>query len=213
MSGSDTKYLRAAVVLMEELNFSRAATKLNIGQSALSKQIGHLHEHLGYELFVREGRKITATAAGEVYAAEARLSLLHAERAVSLSRAANQNSEIILHVGKSPYTDPYLITNVLSLRLPFFPNLSVMLTSKFAVDLSHDLLNGTLDLAFLTGIPETAQISAVSVAKQSFFVVMLEQDDLSQSTEITADQLRVRSCVLFDRHVHPYLYDLSLIHI
>ena len=65
MSGSDTKYLRAAVVLMEELNFSRAATKLNIGQSALSKQIGHLHEHLGYELFVREGRNITATAAGE----------------------------------------------------------------------------------------------------------------------------------------------------
>jgi hypothetical protein len=42
MSGSETKYLRAAVVLMEELNFSHAATKLNIGQSALSKQIGHL---------------------------------------------------------------------------------------------------------------------------------------------------------------------------
>ena len=207
MSGSDTKYLRAAVVLMEELNFSRAATKLNIGQSALSKQIGHLHEQLGYELFVREGRKITATAAGEAYAAEAKLSLLHAERAVSLSRAANQKSEIILHVGKSPYTDPYLITNVLSLRLPFFPNLSLTLTSKFAVDLSHDLLNGTLDLAFLTGMPETSQISSVSVAKQRFFAVMLDQDDLSRSTEITADQLRVRSCVLFARHVHPYLYD------
>jgi DNA-binding transcriptional LysR family regulator len=207
MPGSDTKYLRAAVVLMEELNFSRAATKLNIGQSALSKQIGHLHEHLGYELFVREGRKITATAAGEAYAAEAKLSLLHAERALSLSRAANQKSEIILHVGKSPYTDPYLITNVLSLRLPFFPNLSLSLTSKFAVDLSHDLLNGTLDLAFLTGMPETSQISSVSVAKQRFFAVMLDQDELSRSTEITADQLRERSCVLFDRHVHPYLYD------
>ena len=120
MSGLDTKYLRAAVVLMEELNFSRAATKLNIGQSALSKQISHLHEHLGYELFVREGRKITATAAGEAYAAEAKLSL-HAERAVSLSRAANQKSEIILHIGKSPYTDPYLITKVLSLRPPVLP--------------------------------------------------------------------------------------------
>jgi DNA-binding transcriptional LysR family regulator len=207
MSGSDTKYLRAAVVLMEELNFSRAATKLNIGQSALSKQIGHLHDQLGYELFVRQGRNIMATAAGEVYAAQAKLSLLHAERAVIDSRAANQNSEVILHVGKSPYTDPYLITNVLSLRLPFFPNLSVTLTSKFAVDLSHDLLNGTLDLAFLTGIPETSQISSVSVAKQRFFVVLLDQDDLSRSTEITADQLRIRSCVLFDRHVHPYLYD------
>ena len=207
MSGTDTKYLRAAVVLMEELNFSRAATKLNIGQSALSKQIGHLHEQLGYELFVRQGRRITATAAGEVYAAQAKLSLLHAERAVNFSRAINQNSEIMLHVGKSPYTDPYLITNVLSLRLPFFPNLSVVLTSELAVELSHDLLNGTLDLAFLTGIPETPQISSVSVSRQHFFVVMLDQDELAASPAITADQLRVRSCILFDRHVHPYLYD------
>ena len=207
MSASDTKYLRAAVVLMEELNFSRAARKLNIGQSALSKQIGHLHEQLGYELFVRHGRSITATAAGEVYTARARLSLLYAERAVSDSRATNQSSEIVLHVGKSPYTDPYLITNVLSLRLPFFPNLSVTLTSKFAVDLSHDLLNGTLDLAFLTGIPETPQISSVSVAKQRFFVVMLDQDVLAGSTEIAAGQLTARSCILFERHVHPYLYD------
>jgi DNA-binding transcriptional LysR family regulator len=75
MSGADTKYLRAAVVLMEEMNFSRAASKLNIGQSALSKQIAALQEHLGYELFVREGRKITATPAGEAYVAEAKLSL------------------------------------------------------------------------------------------------------------------------------------------
>src|SRR5271155_2102729 len=134
MSGSDTKYLRAAVVLMEELNFSRAATKLNIGQSTLSKQIGHLHDQLNCKLFVRQGRNIMATAAGQVYAAPAKLSLHHADRAVIDSRAANQNSEIIMHVGKSPYTDPYLITNVLSLRLPFFPNLSVTLTSKFAAE-------------------------------------------------------------------------------
>jgi DNA-binding transcriptional LysR family regulator len=207
MSGADPKYLRAAVVLMEELNYSRAASKLNIGQSALSKQIAALQEHLGYALFVREGRKITATPAGEAYAAEAKLSLQHAERAVSLSRAANHNSEMILHVGKSPYTDPYLITILLSLRLPYFPNLSVTVTSKFAVELSHDLLNGTLDLAFLTGIPETSRISSVSVSKQRFFVAMLDQDELSWSTEITAEQLAVRTCILFDRRVQPYLYD------
>lgn len=207
MFGADTKYLRAVVVLMEEMNFSRAAEKLGIGQSALSKQMASLHEVLGYQLFVREGRKIAPTAAGEVYAAEAKLALEHGERAVRLSRAANQNAEVVLQVGKSPYTDPFLMTNLLSLRLPFFPNLEIAVTSKLAVELSHDLLNGTLDLAFLTGIPETPRISSVSVSKQPFFVVMLEQDELSWSIAITANQLANRSCVLFDRHVHPYLYD------
>lgn len=206
MSAADTKYLRAAVVLMEERNFSRAR-KLNLGQSALSKQFASLHELLGYELFVRVGRRMVPTAAGEVYAAEARVSLEHAERAVRLSRAATQALGLTLHVGKSPYTDPYLITNVLSLRLPFFPNLKVELISKVAVDLSHDLLDGSLDLAFLTGVPDMPRITSVSVSKQPLFVVMLEQDEFSWSVEITGEQLANRSCVLFDRHVQPYLYD------
>lgn len=51
MSGVDTKLLRAAVVLAEELNFCRAADKLHICQSTLSKQIIALEDFLGYELF------------------------------------------------------------------------------------------------------------------------------------------------------------------
>ena len=210
MSGADTKFLRAAVVLMEERNFSRAARKLNLGQSALSKQMAALYDLLGYELFVRSGRTMIPTAAGEVFAVEARIALEHAERAVRLSRAAVQTLGSTLHIGKSPYTDPFLITNLLSLRLPYFPNLKVELTSKFAVALMHDLLEGSLDAAFLTGVPETARISAVSVSKQGFFVVMLEHDDLAWSVEITAEQLAKRSCILFDRHVQPYLYDRVL---
>ena len=210
MSGADTKYLRAVIVLMEERNFSRAARKLGLGQSALSKQMAALHELLGYELFVRSGRTMVPTAAGEIFAAEAKIALEHAERAVRLSRAAVETLRPTLHVGKSPYTDPFLITNVLSLRLPYFPNLNVELTSKFAVGLMHDLLDGSLDAAFLTGIPDTTRITAVVVAKQRFFAVMLEDDDLAWSLEITAEELAHRSCVLFDRHVQPYLYDKVL---
>lgn len=210
MSGAGTKYLRAVVVLMEERNFSRAARKLNLGQSALSKQMATLHELLGYELFVRSGRNMVPTAAGEIFVAEARIALEHAERAVRLSRAAHQSLGSTLHVGKSPYTDPFLITNLLSLHLPFFPNLKIELASKVAVALLHDLLDGSLDIAFLTGIPETPRITAVHVSEQAFFAVMLEQDDLASSFEITAEQLAERSCILFDRQVQPYLYDKVL---
>ena len=47
MSDIDTKWLRAAVVLADELNFCRAAQKLHIGQSTLTKQI------IALEHFVR----------------------------------------------------------------------------------------------------------------------------------------------------------------
>jgi DNA-binding transcriptional LysR family regulator len=207
MSGVDTKLLRAAVVLAEELNFCRAADKLHICQSTLSKQIIALEDFLGYELFSRDSRRVATTPSGDKFVPEARLSLLHQERAIQLSREANRDREITLHIGKSPYTDPYLLSNILSFRLPLFPNLKIQLTSKFASELSHDLLNGTLDLAFLTGLPTTPRLSSVTVANQSFFVAMLEDDDLAQYAEVTGPQLEGVSCILFERHVHPPLYD------
>jgi DNA-binding transcriptional LysR family regulator len=207
MSGVDTKLLRAAVVLAEELNFCRAADKLHIGQSALSKQIIALEDFLGYELFFRDSRSVSTTPSGDIFVPEARLALLHQERAIQLSREAHRDLEVTLHVGKSPYTDPYLLSNLLSFRLPLFPNLKLHLTSKFTPELAHDLLNGTLDLAFLTGLPPTPRLSSVTVAQQSFFVAMLEDDDLAQHAEVKAHHLEGVSCILFERHVHPPLYD------
>jgi DNA-binding transcriptional LysR family regulator len=207
MSGVDTKLLRAAVVLAEERNFSRAAAKLHIGQSALSKQILALEEFLGYELFSRDVRGVSTTAPGDAFVEEARLALLHQERAVQLSRAAHGNTEVTLHVGKSPYTDPFLLTHLLSLRLPLFPSLKLRMTSKLAPDLSHDLLNGSLDLAFLTSLPATPRLSSVTVANQLFYVAMLEDNELASLREIGEEQLGSSSCILFERHVHPYLYD------
>lgn len=162
---------------------------------------------LGFLVFTREGKRNLPTPAGEIFLAEAKLSLEHQERAIRLSRAAKQQAEVILHVGKSPYTDPYLLTNLLSLRLPLTPTLKVRLSSRLAIELTQDLLNGTLDLAFVTGMPDTARLTSVVVSDQTFFVVMLSDDRLAARNEIGIDDLEDKSCVLFERHVHPFLYD------
>jgi len=207
MSAEDSKYLKAAAVLMEELNFSRAARKLGIGQSALSKRMAALHRLLGYELFVKDGRRLIATPAGEVYAAHAKLAVEFSSRAVTLSKAANAEMKVVMQVGKCPYTDPYLLTKLLSLEVPQASGLNVVITSKFGLDLTHDLLNGTLDLAFLTGLPETPRLTSLPVLRQPLYVAMLEEDELAWSLEITQEQLSGESCILFDRQMQPYLYD------
>lgn len=114
---------------------------------------------------------------------------------------------MVLHIGKSPYTDPYLIAKLLSLHFPLHPNLRIELTSKLAPELANELLSGSLDLAFLTGVPENSKISGVLVADQRFFVAMLTSDPLAYRLEISADDLNKSSCILFERHVQPYLYD------
>ncbi len=57
------------------LNFSQAARELDLTQSAVSRQIKALEDQLGVLLFIREGQRISLSAAGEEYARDIREAL------------------------------------------------------------------------------------------------------------------------------------------
>lgn len=60
----DLRQLRAFVAVAEELNFSRAAERLHLGQQAVSKSVQQLERELGVELLERTTREVGLTAAG-----------------------------------------------------------------------------------------------------------------------------------------------------
>lgn len=53
-------------------SFTAAAVELNLTQSAVSRQIRHLEQVLGSDLFIRERQTVRLTVAGEAYANEVR---------------------------------------------------------------------------------------------------------------------------------------------
>nr|WP_076591426.1 LysR substrate-binding domain-containing protein [Herminiimonas arsenitoxidans] len=57
--------LRCFEVAARLLNFTKAAQALNLTQSAVSQQIRHLEENLGYPLFVRRHRSLILTDKGQ----------------------------------------------------------------------------------------------------------------------------------------------------
>ncbi len=203
----EIRLMRAAIVLAEELNFSRAAEKLNMSQPTLTRQIADLEDILGFPLFERDHQTVTVTDAGRAFVEEARLVVLHAERAVRGARAAMQNAEAMLSVGKSPYTDPFLTTTLLSIHLPLFPQLRIELTSQYSCDLAHEVLTGGLDLAIATEPPKSPFLTTVKISEAPFYIAMSKQDKLAKHPSVTLDAMADRCWVIFERRLHPPLYD------
>jgi DNA-binding transcriptional LysR family regulator len=207
MAGNDIRLMEAAIALAEELNFSRAAQKLHISQPALTKRISELEGRLGFSLFDRDRQLVEVNDSGRAFVEEARLSVFHGERAFQAAQRAARGVDVVLNVGRSPYTDPFLVTTLLSVQLPLFPQLRVDLTSQFSCDLVHQLLQGRLDLAIATEPPESALLTTVKIDEAPFYIAMSERDKLAACPSVNLEDLAGRCWVLFERRLHPPLYD------
>ncbi|WP_349358390.1 LysR substrate-binding domain-containing protein [Stappia sp.] len=89
----DMDALRAVVAGIELRSFARAAVELGRSQSAISMQLKKLEQQAGTQLFVRKGRGLVPTEAGEALAAYARrIVALNDEAARALGAAMSSET-------------------------------------------------------------------------------------------------------------------------
>ena len=95
----ELRHLRYFVAVADHGGISHAAQRLNIAQPAVSRQIRDLEEELGFDLLLREGRRVVLTDAGRAFAEQAR-DILHAtEEAAETARRISKGEAGILRVG------------------------------------------------------------------------------------------------------------------
>ena len=72
----DLERLNCFVTVYECLNYTKAAEKLHLSQTAVTRAIQQLEQELGTELFDRTHKQISVTESGKVFYMEA-LRILH----------------------------------------------------------------------------------------------------------------------------------------
>jgi DNA-binding transcriptional LysR family regulator len=208
MALPEMRLLQAAIALAEELNYSRAAARLRIEQSTLSKRIAELESQIDLRLFVRNHQTVELTDAGRHFVEEARSAVMHAERAVADARAALHGADEVLHIGRSVYADPYLVTAIQSIELPLFPGLKVKLWSNFSHELARMVATGNLDLALVVAIPDTSSLSFLFVAESPGYIALPKSDAKAGSVELRLEDLRAHEWILPAPHINPFITEM-----
>ena len=80
----ELRQLEYFIAVASEMNFSRAAHRVHVVQSALSTSVGKLEKELGVELFDRSKQQIKMTPAGELFRE-------HARRVIHTARMAKDS--------------------------------------------------------------------------------------------------------------------------
>ncbi len=150
----DLKSLRCFLALADELNFSRAAARVNLTQPAFSSQIRGLEQRLGFALFERTTRQVGLTRQGERLVPAARRLL--ADAATLQERVAEMRGGRIrrLAFGAAFYTldIPERVRLIEAFQAeragePF------EVTTAWQSELVPQLDHGRIDMALLIGAP------------------------------------------------------------
>ena len=97
------EWLHSFVAFAETMNFTHAARRLHISQPALHVQIKKLGESLGVALYVRNGRVLTLTGAGQRVLAFARDQRERTERLVEEVSGSARSQAVVLAAGEGSF--------------------------------------------------------------------------------------------------------------
>jgi DNA-binding transcriptional LysR family regulator len=98
----ELRQLRTFLIVAEELNFTRAAERLHLGQQAVSKSIQQLERELGVALLERTTREVRLTAAGAELLRTAPDVVAAADSAFDSARRVGRGAAGAIRVGVSP---------------------------------------------------------------------------------------------------------------
>ncbi|MBK4217954.1 LysR family transcriptional regulator [Paracoccus caeni] len=184
------RQLHCFVVLAEELNFTRAAKRLNMSQPPLSLQIQSLERALGADLFHRSSRKMTLTQAGEVLQRRAKNILAQHDRAILEVREAIAGHHGVLDIGTTGSILRAGLADLLARFCREFPGITVRLHEEAPALQISDLISGRMDVIFNRSPPAHDDLTCELAWKEDMVVMLPADHPLGAQDTLSLDDLR-----------------------
>ena len=192
------RHLRYFLAVAEELHFARAAERLHIEQSPLSRAIRELEEELGAQLFVRTSRSTRLTLAGKLLMENAPRVLLALDQARESVKAAANGFHGRLRVALSDGITPSRLPALLARCREEDPEIEIRL---FEVPLAQQL-SGLRDDLYDAGFSMADEVGDGIIIEPAWedelMVAMPARHELLAHKRVPLDEVLQHPLVLGD---------------
>jgi DNA-binding transcriptional LysR family regulator len=203
----ELRHLRYFVVVAEVENFHRAAERLSIVQSAVSRQIQDLEAELGVRLFERRHRRVTLSAMGKIYLEEARRILNDVDRANERVRRISSGQLGTLRVGFQATGRHALIPESFRLYRSTFPGVELKLTPLNSLNQVNAIREGSLDAGFMHRPTPSDDLASLEIAVEDFSLALPAKHPLTSRTTLYLKDLVEENFIWIPRTLAPGIYE------
>ncbi|RKN11903.1 LysR family transcriptional regulator [Streptomyces radicis] len=204
----DLRLMRYVIAIADTGSFQAAAARLHMSQPPLSRQIGALERELGLALFLRRPTRLTA--AGEVFVAEARDVLHHAERAVARTRQAARAAGGAVRVAYGPSVAHAELPQLIAALARRHPAIRVATRETWDAELPAALADGAFDLAIGRYPPVPDGWVAEVLREEECVVVVRAGHRLAARPAVALSELRGETFRFLARELAPGYVDAVL---
>ena len=195
----DVRQLEMFRAVAEEGGFTRAAQRLQVSQSAVSRQVKLLEDELGAQLLHRTGKGVTVTGQGEL--------LLKAAHRIhrDIQDVAWQISETqklqrgMLSLGGGMTVCMYVLPKLLKKFRSLYKDVELRVTSGTSEAILRLVRNHQVDLGLLTLPIVATDLEVHPVLKEEMVVVTAPRHPLSRERAVEARSLGRYPLILFER--------------
>ncbi|WP_241560721.1 LysR family transcriptional regulator [Paenirhodobacter populi] len=177
------------LAVAEHLNFRHAANALGVNQSTVSTRIKMLEEDLGILLFERRPRGVRLTEAGRHFVEEIAAGIGHLDHAIKTVSAVVEGKTGQLSIGlHSPVAFGFLA----DLRRRYrqtWPGVDLITVEGRSGEAIRQVLDGSLDIAFVVGRPETPQCHTRMLWTEPMVIALAATHPLASGESVTWSDL------------------------
>lgn len=199
----DIQQIRYFLAVAEELHFGRAAERLHVTPSPLSRRIKELERELGSDLFVRGYHRVELTSFGRTFLGPAREVVRGFDALKRLSPDPAAATRRTCRIGAATLAAPQALDALLEVFHTHAPEVDLPLALAASAELLAALRAGDLDLAVVHLPPGGVEFESLPLVRNRLAIAMRAGDPLAARDRLRLVDLTDREVVATSSKVHP----------